>query len=98
MPKQIHLAIFQQCITVGHCLVEGFGAQAAGIRPFQLDSWGNILDWGDIIVALDGTPIRSQADLLRLLRGRKRGETVSVKVVRGGVDSAKVVDVPVAVK
>jgi len=76
----------------------GFGAQAAGIQPFRLDARGNILDWGDIIVAVDGTPIRSQADLQRLLRGRKRGETVSVKVVRGDRESAKVVDVPVALK
>ena len=73
-------------------------AEAAGIRPFRFDDRDNVTTWGDIIVAVDGSPIRSRADLSRLLRGRKRGELVSVKVVRGGTEAPTVVDVPVALK
>ena len=75
------------------------GAAAAGIRAFRLDDRDErIVEWGDIIVAVDGTSIRSQDDLKRLLRGRKRGETVVVKVVRQDANDAGIVDVPVAVK
>jgi S1-C subfamily serine protease len=51
-----------------------------------------------VIVAVDGAPVRNQDELRRLLRGRKRGETVSVKLVRGQPNATKVVDVSVALK
>ncbi|MBL8729587.1 MAG: trypsin-like peptidase domain-containing protein [Planctomycetes bacterium] len=78
-------------------LEPGAGAEAAGIQPFQVSN-NRITTWGDIIVAIDGTPVRNQDELRRMLRGRKRGETVSVKLVRGEPDTTKVVDVPVALK
>ena len=56
-----------------------------------------VLESGDIIVAIAGTPIRSQAEVSRALRGRKRGDTVKVKLVRGD-DRTEVVEVPVALK
>ena len=79
-------------------LEEGAGAEAAGIRPFKVTDDYRITGSGDVIVALDGSPIRSGDDVRRLLRGRKRGETVSVKVVRGDREHFEVRDVAVAVK
>jgi S1-C subfamily serine protease len=76
----------------------GAGAEAAGIQPFQFDRDGNVVQWGDIIVAVEGSEIRSYADLQRLLRGRKRGETVPVKIVRGDPERPQVVELPVALR
>ena len=76
---------------------QGGGAAAAGIKPFRVAE-DRIAEWGDVIVAVDGAPIRSRDDLQRLLRGRKRGETVSVKLIRGDIDAAQLVEVPVALK
>ncbi|MEQ1633818.1 MAG: PDZ domain-containing protein, partial [Planctomycetota bacterium] len=75
---------------------KGAGAEAAGLRPFRLDRAGNVVAWGDILVAVDDQPVRSMADLQRQLRGRKRGETVSVKVLRN--DEQKLVDLGVTLK
>ena len=77
---------------------EGAGAAAAGIKPFEFTADGGVATWGDVIVAVDGRPIRSHDDVRRSLRGRKRGETVSVKVVRGDPEHFEVRDVAVAVK
>ncbi|MBL8734643.1 MAG: trypsin-like peptidase domain-containing protein [Planctomycetes bacterium] len=79
-------------------LEAGAGAEAAGIQPFQLDANERVVSWGDIIVAVDGSPVRSQVELARLLRGRKRGEKVEVTVVRGDPNRAKVVQVSVPLK
>lgn len=75
---------------------KGAGAEAAGLRPFQLDRSGNVITFGDILVAVDDQPVRSMADLKRQLQGRKRGETVMVKVLRS--DERKLVDVGVTLK
>ncbi len=46
---------------------------------------------GDIIVALDDNAVNSAEDLLGSLRGRKPGDTISLKVLRG--DQEQVVEV-----
>ncbi len=79
-------------------LESGAGADTAGIKPYRLDDSERVLEWGDTIAAIDGKPVRSPTDLSRLLRGRKRGETVKVTLVRGDPDMAKVVEVPVSLK
>jgi S1-C subfamily serine protease len=79
-------------------LEAGAGAEAAGLKPFQVDRNDRIVEWGDVIVAVDGTQVRSMSDLQRLLRGRKRGEQVKVTLVRGEPERAAVVEVPVALK
>jgi S1-C subfamily serine protease len=78
-------------------LEPGAGAESAGIKPFELTD-NRVAAWGDVIVAVDGTAVRNANDLRLLLRGRKRGETVTVQLVRGEPDAAQVVDVPVALK
>jgi S1-C subfamily serine protease len=53
-------------------LVEGSPADEAGIRP------------GDVIVELDGEPVRIVEDLLSALREKEPGDAVTVTVVRDG--------------
>jgi S1-C subfamily serine protease len=75
----------------------GSGAAAAGIRPStqarQVRS-RELGVGGDIIVAVDGQPMRSSPDLLVYLeRSRQPGDTVTVTVNRDGQNQ----DIPVRV-
>jgi S1-C subfamily serine protease len=76
---------------------KGTGAEQAGMRPFEFDRNGNIVAWGDILLDVDGQPVRSMADLKRQLRGRKLGETVAVKVLRAE-ERQQVVELRVTLK
>jgi S1-C subfamily serine protease len=76
----------------------GAGAEAAGIKPCGIDGGQRIINWGDVLVAIDGVSIRSIAEVQRLLRGKKRGEQVKVTVLRGEPDAAQQVEVSVALK
>jgi S1-C subfamily serine protease len=58
-------------------------AARAGLRPTRLDATGQV-QFGDVIVELAGKPVRSRNDLYKALDGRKVGETVKIKVARGG--------------
>lgn len=53
-------------------VIEGYPAYAAGVQP------------GDMIVALDGSAVRSPKDLSTLLAGHKPGDTVDLSVERRG--------------
>jgi len=39
---------------------------------------------GDIVVAIDGTPIRRPDDLMGMLGGERVGATIPVRIIRGG--------------
>ena len=65
-------------------------AQAAGIRPFQRGPAGEVIA-GDVIIAIDGTPVASVEQLLDALERHQPGETVKVTLLREG----QTVDVPV---
>lgn len=67
----------------------GFGAHAAGLRPFVFDDRGMPQTWGDVIVAIDNARVRTFDELGTALRGKKGGDTVSVIVVRGMPDAPK---------
>jgi S1-C subfamily serine protease len=58
-------------------------AAEAGLRPTRPDP-NNGVQLGDVIVALDGKPVRSADDLLDLLEQHQPGETVQVTVLRDG--------------
>lgn len=59
-------------------------APAAGIlHPTTRDPFGR-LNLGDLIVALNGEPIRTSDDLFRLLEPHQVGEEVRIKVERDG--------------
>jgi S1-C subfamily serine protease len=71
----------------------GSGAAKAGIRPTRRDEAGRVR-LGDVIVAIDGKPVRNSDDLRVRLEDREIGTTVSVTVRRG----ERREDVPVEVQ
>ncbi len=64
-------------------VVAGTGAAEAGVRPTRRDHRGRVV-LGDIIVAIDGQPVRSDVELRLRLEQRRAGETVAVTVDRDG--------------
>jgi S1-C subfamily serine protease len=71
-------------------IAPGSGAERAGLRATYRDRGGRVLV-GDIIVALDGTPVRTEDDVYLALERRKPGEEVSVTYLRDGrEDSVRV--------
>ena len=66
-------------------VTSGLPAEAAGVRR------------GDIIIAVDGEPIKTTEQVVRLVSAKRPGETVRLKVVRGGEEvvlSAELIDRP----
>ena len=68
-------------------VVEGSGAAAAGIRPAERDPRTGRTLPGDVIVAVDGKPVRTQIDLLDALDGKAIGDEVEVTVLRDGSET-----------
>jgi S1-C subfamily serine protease len=64
-------------------VVPGSGAERAGLRGIRRDSLGRI-HLGDIIVAVEGQPVRNSGDLVLALERRKAGEKIKIQVLRGG--------------
>jgi S1-C subfamily serine protease len=64
-------------------VVEGSGADAAGLQPTRRDRGGRVV-LGDIIVAIDDQPVRSAEELRLRLEQRRAGDTVTVTVDRDG--------------
>ena len=64
-------------------VVRGSGAEEAGLRPTFRNRGGR---WvlGDLIVAIDGEPVRSSGELSLALERRQAGEIVNVTVNRDG--------------
>jgi len=71
----------------------GSGAAAAGIRGARIEDDGTIVP-GDIIVAVDGTPVDSVARLLARLDEHRPGDTARVTVLRDG----RMIDLSVALQ
>ncbi len=61
----------------------GSSAERAGIRPTMRDRRGYIL-LGDLIVAMDGEPIRSPSDLVLALEKHNPGDVVRLTLLRDG--------------
>ncbi|ADV68692.1 S1C family serine protease [Deinococcus maricopensis] len=61
----------------------GGPAARAGLRAPKLDADGNVVRFGDIITAVDGTRTRSANDVIFEIRRRHIGETVTLTVQRG---------------
>jgi S1-C subfamily serine protease len=64
-------------------VIPGTGAAAAGLRPTVRDRSGQV-QLGDVIVAVDGQPVRSQSELRLRLEQRREGDQVEVTVERDG--------------
>ncbi|HPC93758.1 MAG TPA: trypsin-like peptidase domain-containing protein [Sedimentisphaerales bacterium] len=67
-------------------VASGSAAEKAGLRPLRYDPRGRIA--GDLIVAVDGQPVRNSRDLFRLLDLHEIGDRVTLRVRRpeGQVD------------
>jgi S1-C subfamily serine protease len=63
-------------------VLEGSVAERAGWRPTRQDAGSGRVRLGDVILAVDGKDVRSQADLFDLLLEREPGEQVSVTLLR----------------
>jgi S1-C subfamily serine protease len=61
----------------------GSGAENAGVQPTRRDRRGRIV-LGDVIVAVDGKPVRSTGDIYLILEGYREGDQVAVTVNRDG--------------
>lgn len=62
--------------------LRGGSLEAAGVRGFTRE--GNDTFLGDIILSVEGTEMNTVDDLYRLLDKKKIGETVNLKLFRGG--------------
>lgn len=79
-------------------VVEGLGARAAGLRPFKIRSDRLIEEYGDVIVAIDGQPVRSFSELPLVLSSRNSGDVVTVTAIRGLPDNPKTVTLQIEMR
>lgn len=84
--RQLQLPV-QEGLMVGE-VFRGSGAASAGIRGAEIreTAFGGmaIQQIGDVIVSIDGQPVRNGDDLQRSLKGKKPGETIKVELIREG--------------
>jgi len=66
-------------------LADGGPAQRAGLRgPSGLGAAGQLRPGGDLIVAVDGRPVRESADISRAIADNRPGDEITVEFLRGG--------------
>jgi S1-C subfamily serine protease len=61
----------------------GSAAEAAGLRGSRIDRNGNLVP-GDILLAVDGEPVKDVSELLSQLDRHRIGDRVTLRVSRGG--------------
>jgi S1-C subfamily serine protease len=61
----------------------GSGADRAGLHATRRDAWGR-WNLGDVIVGIDGQPVRSSGELLVALEQKKAGDPVKLDLIRDG--------------
>ena len=64
-------------------LSQGGAAEAAGLQPTLTNRRGSII-LGDVIVGIDGQPVRELRDLYRILDAHEIGDRVRLRVARRG--------------
>jgi S1-C subfamily serine protease len=62
---------------------DGGPAEEAGLRAVETDFSGQVTDPGDVIVAVDGEPVRGADDVVSAIAGKQPGDTVELEVYRG---------------
>ncbi|XP_065027958.1 protease Do-like 8, chloroplastic isoform X4 [Musa acuminata AAA Group] len=92
IPSSTVLRIVPQLIQFGK-IPENSVAAKAGLLPTTRGLAGNIV-LGDVIVAVDNKPVRSKADLLKILDEYNVGNTVLLKIQRGSEN----LDLPVVLE
>lgn len=73
---------------------EDSAAAAAGLQPCDLVGANELVPNGDILVAIDGRRIYSESDVRAAERGKRAGDRMRVKVLRG----SRVQDITVELK
>ena len=63
-------------------VVDGAGPQDAGMRGLSRDRLGRIV-LGDVIVEIEGEPVRNEDDLASMLERYRGGDTITVTSLRG---------------
>jgi S1-C subfamily serine protease len=77
----------------------GLGAATAGLQPTEIDEGQQVVRrWGDLIVGIGDTAVRSFDEIGTALRNRAPGQSVSVTLVRGLPDRPRVETVTVELK
>ncbi|MFT5468719.1 MAG: S1-C subfamily serine protease [Verrucomicrobiales bacterium] len=64
-------------------VIQGSGAEKAGLRPTMRDRRGQIL-MGDIVIAIEGKAVTSTDELYHILDGHQVGDVVKALIVRQG--------------
>jgi S1-C subfamily serine protease len=63
---------------------DGTPAEQAGLRGSEIDELsGELSQAGDVIVAIDGEPVRSADDVVAAVAAKQPGDTVELEVYRG---------------
>jgi len=60
----------------------GSPAEKAGVRGTERDDYGRLI-LGDIIIGVNGTPIKQSTDLFRLLNRKTVGDVLDLEILRG---------------
>jgi S1-C subfamily serine protease len=87
--------------AIAQAIAPGYGADLAGIRPFRIKETGRgpqIEEHGDVIVAIDNTPVRAFHELDPVLSGHKPGDSIKVTVVRGLPDAPQLLQFDVTLR
>jgi S1-C subfamily serine protease len=63
-------------------VVRGSPASKTGLRATQFDRSGRITTLGDVLVAVDGQPVKKAADLFDALANHQPGDTVAITYLR----------------
>lgn len=70
-------------------VARGGAADRAGLQPTRIDARGTIV-LGDVIVAIDGQPVRELRDLYRILDAHEIGDPVELRIRRRGAGEIRV--------
>jgi len=79
-------------------VIDGYGAATAGLQPFRIQESprGDVIErYGDVVVAVDGKPVRAFSELPRVLKGHKPGDVVRLTVIRGLPNAGTKVDLDI---
>ncbi|MGQ9510741.1 MAG: S1C family serine protease [Thermaceae bacterium] len=64
--------------------VEGGPAARAGLRGAQRDAAGRLLELGDVILAINGKPVRNKAEVIQTIARHRPGDKVRLTLWRAG--------------
>jgi S1-C subfamily serine protease len=66
---------------------KGSSAREAGLRGIKRLPNGRV-EWGDIIIECDGSPVRKSSDLIKILDKHEVGDEVDIVIIRSGVEKS----------